>query len=47
MLDELNRAFDTQYTRDGDKLILDNYVLAPGDYLYIHNDGKIEHCRVN
>ena len=31
---------------DGDRLILDTYVPADGDYLIVHKDGKVEKCTV-
>ena len=35
-----------QLCGDGDHLILDTYVLADGDYLIVHKDGKVEKCTV-
>ena len=52
MLKDCLEIFNEQFKKteeacgDGDRLILDTYVPADGDYLIVHQDGKVEKCTV-
>lgn len=47
MLKDCLEVFKNMYEKEGDKLILDSYVLAEGSYLLVKKDGTIEKLEVS